>query len=62
MTHKTHLKKTLTAVHIWALGVGLVISGDYFGWNYGLVNATPLVMLICVAIVGIFYLSFILIA
>ena len=38
MSHKTHLKKTLTALHIWAMGVGLVISGDYFGWNYGLIT------------------------
>src|SRR5262245_61702361 len=21
---------------LWALGVGYVISGDYFGWNFGL--------------------------
>ena len=29
------LKKALTPVHLWAIGVGLVISGEYFGWNYG---------------------------
>jgi ethanolamine permease len=23
-------------VHLWALGVGAVISGDFFGWNFGL--------------------------
>ena len=22
--------------HLWALGVGAVISGDFFGWNFGL--------------------------
>lgn len=21
---------------LWALGVGVVISGDFFGWNFGL--------------------------
>jgi ethanolamine permease len=31
----THLKKALSSVHLWALAVGLVISGEYFGWNYG---------------------------
>ena len=59
MTHNVHLKKTLTAVHIWAMGVGLVISGDYFGWNYGLINSSALIMLLVVAFVGLFYLSFI---
>lgn len=29
------LKRALTPLHLWAIGVGLVISGEYFGWNYG---------------------------
>ena len=24
---------------LWALGVGAVISGDFFGWNFGLRRA-----------------------
>jgi ethanolamine permease len=23
-------------LHLWALGVSAVISGDFFGWNFGL--------------------------
>jgi ethanolamine permease len=30
------LKKSAGWVLLWALGVGAVISGDYFGWNLGL--------------------------
>jgi ethanolamine permease len=30
------LRKSADWVLLWALGVGAVISGDYFGWNYGL--------------------------
>jgi ethanolamine permease len=30
------LERTLGPVTIWALGVGYVISGMYFGWNLGL--------------------------
>ncbi len=30
------LKKSAGWVLLWALGVGAVISGDYFGWNFGL--------------------------
>jgi len=30
------LQKSAGWVLLWALGVGAVISGDFFGWNYGL--------------------------
>ncbi len=35
-TGEAHLRKTLGPVALWGLGVGYVISGDYFGWNLGL--------------------------
>ena len=28
------LKKALTPAGIWAVAVGAVISGNYYGWNY----------------------------
>ena len=33
---KRQLQKSAGWVLLWALGVGAVISGDYFGWNFGL--------------------------
>lgn len=33
---KRRLRKSANWVLLWALGVGAVISGDYFGWNFGL--------------------------
>lgn len=30
------LRRTAGPVLLWALGVGYVVSGDYFGWNFGL--------------------------
>ena len=33
---KRQLKKSAGWMLLWALGVGAVISGDYFGWNFGL--------------------------
>ncbi len=33
---KRQLRKSAGWVLLWALGVGAVISGDYFGWNFGL--------------------------
>lgn len=32
------LRKSAGWILLWALGVGAVISGDYFGWNFGLIT------------------------
>ena len=54
------LKKPLRVVHIWSLGVGVVISGMYFGWNFGLPVAGPIGMLIASLIVCGLYLTWVL--
>jgi len=33
---KRRLQKKASWISLWALGVGVVISGEYFGWNFGL--------------------------
>ena len=33
---KRALKRYAGVWSLWALGVGAVISGDFFGWNFGL--------------------------
>ena len=33
---KRGLKRYAGVWSLWALGVGAVISGDFFGWNFGL--------------------------
>jgi ethanolamine permease len=33
---KRTLQKKASWLSLWALGVGVVISGEYFGWNFGL--------------------------
>src|SRR5438105_830984 len=30
------LRRHARVPHLWAMGVGAVISGDFFGWNFGL--------------------------
>ena len=35
---KRKLRKFARVFHLWALGVGAVISGDFFGWNFGLAS------------------------
>src|SRR5262245_55761642 len=54
------LKKPLRARDIWALGVGGVIAGMYFGWNLGLAGNGPIAMLIASLIVCLLYLSWVL--
>ncbi|MFM7014736.1 MAG: ethanolamine permease [Bacteroidota bacterium] len=59
MAESNTLKKSLTSIHIWALAVGLVISGEYFGWNYGWAAGGPMGMFIATLIITIFYLCFV---
>ena len=42
---------------LWALGVGAVISGDFFGWNYGLVSGGFGGLLIATGIVAVMYVG-----
>lgn len=32
------LRRHARAWHLWAMGVGAVISGDFFGWNLGMAS------------------------
>lgn len=54
-----NLKKELNAVHIWGIGVGLVISGEYFGWNYGWAAAGTVGLLIAALAITVLYVTFI---
>lgn len=56
---KTTLKKALSSTHLWAIGVGLVISGEYFGWNYGWGVAGTVGMLVATLIITVLYFTFI---
>jgi ethanolamine permease len=53
------LKKVLKPVHLWALAVGLVISGEYFGWNLGWDVGGTGGFLIATLLVTVFYITFI---
>ncbi|WP_038179705.1 ethanolamine permease [Vibrio rhizosphaerae] len=57
MTEK--LKPTLGTIHLWGIAVGLVISGEYFGWSYGWGVAGTLGFLITTALIAIMYTCFI---
>src|SRR5215472_3202249 len=57
---KHALKKPLLVRDIWALGVGGVIAGMYFGWNLGLKDNGPVAMLIASLIICLLYLTWVL--
>ncbi|MBC7852581.1 MAG: amino acid permease [Pirellulaceae bacterium] len=54
------LKRPLRVLDIWALGVGVVITGEYFGWNSALKDNGPVAVLIASLIVCVLYLTWVL--
>jgi ethanolamine permease len=58
-TESEHLKRVLKPVHLWAIAVGLVISGEYFGWNLGWAVSGTIGFLIATLIITLMYVTFI---
>ena len=54
------LKKVLKPIHLWAIAVGLVISGDYYGFSYGFATGGPVSFLVSFIPVTIMYVTFLL--
>src|SRR5690242_16692901 len=54
----SELKRTLSPLMVWGLGVGYVISGNYFGWNLGLEKGGTLGMAIALFFIIILYITF----
>jgi ethanolamine permease len=52
------LKRALGPLSLWGLGVGYVISGEYFGWNLGLPLGGSLGMLLATLVVTLMYAGF----
>ena len=53
------LKPTLGSVQLWGIAVGLVISGEYFGWSYGWASAGTLGFTVTALFIAAMYTSFI---
>jgi len=45
---------------VWALGVGIVVCGQYFGWNLGLKGNGPVAMLVASLAVCLLFLAWVL--
>lgn len=59
MDEGSHLKATLNTWQLWGIAVGLVISGEYFGWSYGWASAGTLGFLAATLLVATMYTTFI---
>lgn len=53
---ETTLSKVLGPMHIWALGVGIVLVGEFMGWNYTVAKGGSLGSLIALWTVAMFYI------
>lgn len=53
---KFGLKRILSGIHLWGIGVGTVIAGTFFGWNYGLELSGSLGFFITTLVVTGFYI------
>lgn len=56
--NKEGLKKALTPLMLWGLGVGYVISGMYFGWNLGLEKGGTLGLAVATFFIIALYVTF----
>jgi ethanolamine permease len=52
---RRRLRKKADWILLWALGVGAVISGDYYGWNYGLLSGGFWGMTIATCLMAVMY-------
>lgn len=58
-TEAPSLARTLNVFQLWGIAVGLVISGEYFGWSYGWAQAGTLGFLVTTILVAAMYVAFI---
>jgi ethanolamine permease len=55
------LRKVLSPMHIWALGVGIVLVGEFMGWNFAVEKGGMYGALIAAWVVGLLYTSIVMI-
>ena len=56
-----HLSKVLGPVHIWALGVGIVLVGEFMGWNFTVAKGGSLGAIIACWVIAILYIALVMI-
>ena len=54
-TKKVGLLRVLGPAHVWALGVGIVLVGEYMGWNFGVGKGGAYAALVSCWFAGVLY-------
>jgi ethanolamine permease len=55
------LRRVLSPMHIWALGVGIVLVGEFMGWNFAVEKGGMYGALIAAWVVGLLYTTIVMI-
>lgn len=58
---ESHLLKVLGPMHIWALGVGIVLVGAFMGWNFTIAKGGSLGAIIACWIIGILFICLVMV-
>jgi ethanolamine permease len=58
---ESHFSKVLGPMHIWALGVGIVLVGQFMGWNFTISKGGSIGSIMACWIIGIMYICLIMI-
>lgn len=58
----SHLSRVLGPMHIWALGVGIVLVGEFMGWNFGIAKGGTLGTLIACWVIGILFICLVMLS
>lgn len=58
---KPHLIKVLGPMHIWALGVGIVLVGEFMGWNFAVAKGGSLGAIIACWAIGLLYTALVMV-
>jgi ethanolamine permease len=53
--HKINLLRVLGPAHVWALGVGIVLVGEFMGWNFSVGKGGALGSLMACWVIGLLY-------
>ena len=55
------LSKVLGPIHIWALGVGIVLVGEFMGWNFAVAKGGTLGAIIACWVMGVLFVSLVMV-
>jgi len=61
MEKNNNMSKVLGPMHIWALGVGIVIVGEFMGWNFAIAKGGSLGAIAACWIIGVMFICLIMV-